>query len=406
MKSDHEQHKILIVDDSKTNRQILKLMLEDYYDITTASSGEEALKEVLEVIPDLILLDIMMPGISGFEVLKKLKSDKKTKGIPVLFISGNISTEFKVQAFELGGADYIVKPFEEEEVLARIETHLNLKIAREEIEEYNRDLESKLEKRTKDLVRTEKSTAFSLLIQGIVHNLRGPLTGISGNTDLINMFAQKAINTKDATVEKLLDELNKILSRSDKLKTSSDKLAEMIDSLLIKSRADKTNKIEKVDLNQLLKTEIDFLNANTRFKHYTEKRYSFSETSLFIDIIPSEISQIFTNLVTNALHAMWKQKDGRIDFATGDNGKFVWFSLKDNGGGIPKEIQEKIFDPFFSTKTKLEDNNQEKKDSKEPTGTGLGLHSVKETVNSYNGELILNSEDGIGTEFIIYLPVS
>ncbi len=403
----NELSKILIVDDSKTNRQILELMLEDYYSVKTANSGEEALKEVLEFIPDLILLDIMMPGISGFEVLKILKSNSETKGIPVLFISGNISTEFKVQAFELGGADYIIKPFEEEEVLARIETHLNLKIAREKIEEYNKELEKKLEDRTKELVAREKDSAFSLLIQGIIHNLRGPLSTVSGNTDMIKMIIERELKKDELNIEDLVIVLKKILVFGERLKKSGYKLADMIDSLLIKSKADKSNKIEKTDVNSLLKSEIEFLNANTRFKHYTTKEYNFYDGELLTNIIPSEISQIISNLINNSLHAMWDKKDSKMFISTGKKDNFIWFSIRDNGSGIPQNIQDKIFDPFFSTKTKIEDsekNSSSSKDKSEPTGTGLGLYSVKETVNSYDGKLVLNSEDGVGTEFIIYLP--
>ena len=397
-------NKILIVDDNRTNREILEMMLEDSYGVKSVKSGEEALSEVQVFNPDIILLDIMMPGINGFEVLKVLKSKKETKNIPVLFISGNISTEFKVRAFELGGADYIVKPFEAEEVLARIETHLNLKFAREEIEKYSNELEKKLEERTEKLLASEKDAAFSLMIQGIIHNLRGPLTGVFGNSDLIIMLVETYLGKDEIDIDDLNKFLRKILKMGGNIRSSGDKLASMIDSLMLKSKTNKSDEVEKIELNSLIKTEIEFLNANTRFKHYTDKKYSFSDSKLFIDVIPSEISQIFTNLVTNSLHAMWEQKDGTIVFATGANDEFVWFSIKDNGGGIPQKIKDKIFDPFFSTKIKIESEQKEKIKTEEPTGTGLGLHSVKETVNSYNGKLELNSEEGVGTEFIIYIP--
>ena len=152
---------VLVVDDSVLNLDIIVGMLDNLYNVIVASDGESALELVGEVTPDLILLDIVMGGIDGFEVCKRLKSSRETEDIPVIFLSGNRDAADKNRGFEYGAVDYITKPFEVNEVKARIKTHLSLKIAQAELKNQNTRLETEVEKRTYELRKTVLELKYS-----------------------------------------------------------------------------------------------------------------------------------------------------------------------------------------------------------------------------------------------------
>ncbi|MFC1563956.1 response regulator [candidate division KSB1 bacterium] len=159
MEFDKEEARILIVDDTQKNIQVLGAILKkEKYQINVAMNGLQALKQVEKVHPDLILLDVMMPELDGFETCKRLKADPETKDIPVIFLTAKVEVEDIVKGFELGAVDYVTKPFNHTELLARVDTHLQLKLAREQIEKYadelkewNEKLEEKLDARTKEI---------------------------------------------------------------------------------------------------------------------------------------------------------------------------------------------------------------------------------------------------------------
>jgi putative two-component system response regulator len=153
---------VLVVDDIKKNIDVVLSVLSDICDVSTALSGRSALQLIRESPPDLILLDIMMPDLDGFEVCRILKSDKSTAEIPILFLTGMTDVEEKLLGFEIGAVDYIIKPFEPVEMIARVKTHMSLAIARKELKLQNELLESKVAERTKELVLTQEITIDTL----------------------------------------------------------------------------------------------------------------------------------------------------------------------------------------------------------------------------------------------------
>jgi len=389
---------ILFVDDTPSNIQVLGKMLGDKgYEISVATSGKQALSIVEKIIPDLILLDVMMPEMDGFTVGKTLKENPLTKDIPILFISAKDDMESKLKGFEIGGADYITKPFQSAEVIARVRTHLELKNALDTVNKYNAQLEQMLEERTKELIKSERHAAFSLLIQGIVHNLKNPLNGVSGGAQMILLNRDILLQEGKMIPEELTGIFKEDWKFAQMIYDSSKNLNKMIDSLMAKSRSDKTDSIEQIDMNNLISQEFNFLLADQKFKHNVKKKVNLSESKLMLEIVPSELSQIFHNLIKNAMDAMYAQQGAELTIESGSENNKVWLSVEDNGPGIPENIRSKIFDPFFTTKTK-------KPDSDEPIGTGLGLHTLAQMVDSYKGKIILDSKEGVGTKFKIYFP--
>lgn len=160
---DYQQSgKILVVDDTESNIDVILDSLQDNYDLTVATNGYDALEIIAEEIPDLILLDVMMPGINGYEVCQKLKLDDSTKDIPIIFLTAVKDITDKTKAFELGAVDYITKPFDVMELKARVKTHLELKFAKKMLFDQNRFLEEMVRKRTEELYKTQAATIYSL----------------------------------------------------------------------------------------------------------------------------------------------------------------------------------------------------------------------------------------------------
>lgn len=396
---------ILIVDDIPENLQLLSsLLAKQEYDISLAENGAEAMEIIPELMPDLILLDIMMPEMNGFTVCEKLKQDDKLKDIPIIFVSAKTELIDKIKGFEIGGADYITKPYQSEEVLARVKTQLTLKHAQDTIRRQNAQLEEMVLKRTSQLLKSEKHAAFSLFVKGIIHNLKNPLTCIMGNVELDKIYLHDLEGLSEFTAAEKQEEFKEIVEKFKStiniLDNSSRRLLNLINSLLAKSRSEQTEKTAIHDLNELIKQEIGFLESDLRFKRLTNKSIKLSNSSIFIEIIPSDLSQVIQNLVYNSLDALDGQSSSQIDISSGKNGEIGWLKISDNGPGIPQNIQDKVFDPFFTTKV-----NEENDQTNGPAGTGLGLYTCVELINKFNGTIEIVPEPGMNTCFKIEFPL-
>ena len=395
---------VLIVDDVPKNLQLLgKILALENYEVMIATDGQQALNTVEKKPPDVILLDIMMPGMDGFEVCERIKSNPELKDIPIIFLTAKTEIADKIKGFELGASDYINKPFETPEVLARVQTQVRLKRAQDTIKNHNQELEAILEQRTKALVRAERQAAMSLLIEGIVHNFKTPLTSILGSAQLVQLYQGDLENLVDPHLEEQPETLHQFLDIVKKgvtsIENASHRLNDMVNSLMVKGREDRSDEIEPTDLNQLIHQELEFLDTNLWFKHKVEKEILLAPVKLTIDVIPLEIGQVFQNLIGNAQDALEGHKDPAITIKSGTQGESVWFSVSDNGPGIPEDIRPKIFEPFFTTKPKLDEN------ADGPTGTGLGLHACLEIVNAYNGRIEIDPSDTDGAKFTVFLPL-
>ena len=409
MNKETPKSSILIVDDIKSNTELISYMLKDDYILEAATDGLMALECVKKSIPDLILLDVMMPGINGYQLCERLKKDERTNNIPIIFITSLDETEDKTQGFELGAVDYITKPFDMLEVKARVQTHLDLKHSREALQNQNEILEEKVKERTKQLIQTERQAAFSLMIKGIVHNLKNPLQSVLGGAKLImmseNQFTFMTKQDHIKVTDDLKAEMEEIFKWAKNIYKASERMHEMINSMMAKSHSDKNEELKVIDLNNILQQELDFLQNNLIFKHRMQKNIQLSTKKLMIRVVPGEIAQVFQNLINNSMDAMLNQSKAVISISSGmDNSSvekpFIWFSVSDNGPGIPEHILPMIFDPFFTTKTRVDEDH-----SNNPVGTGLGLHWCLEVVKSYDGRIDVNIQREKGVDFIVSLPL-
>lgn len=381
--------KILIVDDTESNIDVLVDILGDQYDLSIAMSGERALKLAMEDTPDLILLDIMMPGINGYDTCRKLKESPETLGIPVIFVTARSEVEDEFLGFTVGGVDYITKPLSADIVLSRVRTHIELKQHRDYLEEL-------AEKRAHQLIHAERLATLGTLSAGIAHEISSPLMVISGYAEIIDDSFDR--------IEKIL-----IPTNTDPVKPDTSIIAEFQDC------RDNTHGI--IDGVQRIKTLIGNMRKFSR-KGNTEKclqdiepsihtalnlcRYKVKHLSgLTLSIPPSlpkvmmnsqQIEQVLINLISNAADAMDSVADAALEVSAETENQTLRIRICDNGPGISEAIKDRIWDAFYTTK----DSDR---------GTGLGLSISKGIIEDHNGTVHSENLPGKGAVFIIELPV-
>ncbi len=398
---------VLIVDDVMKNVQLLfSILADEGFDIHFATSGHAVLEHLKERQVDIILLDIMMPEMDGFEVCRRLKENPATRDIPVIFLTAKNEVEDKVRGFSLGAVDYITKPFQAPEVLARIRNQLKIIEQQKTIRHYNERLEQMLEERTRDLVRSERKAVFGQLVQGIVHNLKNPLSSAVMSarmiTDSLTRLNQEGLSQEEKLT--IFSRMEKRLEMAvEYIELSHETLDKMISSLLEKSRADSSDKAVRFDLNDLIRRELDFFQADLTFKHRIEKDIELHPEPLWIRMVPGDMSQVVQNLLRNAIDAMYAQNEASVRITTRVADNHAVLEIEDNGPGIPEENREQIFEPFYSTKPS---QNESTDDPEAPRGTGLGLWICRQMIDNVGGSIRLDSEMEKGTTFTITLPLA
>ena len=290
---------LLIIDDNPTNLSILFEYLTNYgFKVFVALDGETAIEQVKYTQPDLILLDVMMPGINGFETCRRLKAIPITQDIPVIFLTALADTVDKITGFKIGAVDYITKPIQHEEVLSRIQTHLTIRNLQKKLQEKNKEhtmlnqnLEALVEAKTKQLIQQEKTAIIGCLTQGIIHNLKTPLQTIFLYRDIA-----EAVSIEHSK-ESLFNYIKKMAH-------AAQQINQLMDNLMYKSRLDQTLELVPIDINIFLQRELDLLNANPRFKYQIEKHSLFDENLPILFLVYADISIVFDNLINNAIDAM------------------------------------------------------------------------------------------------------
>lgn len=377
--SDTQNYLILIVDDTRLNLKLLSHVLDNGgYKHIMAKNGREAIDLAEEHHPDLILMDIMMPEMNGYEAVKEIKNREGLEDVPVIFLSALTETDDKIQAFRYGGVDYITKPFQKEETLARIETHLKIRNLQKQLNDRieilkEREIElSQLNKKKDDLVRM------------VSHDIKNPLTGIIGlvklmrDTDEITTEERKhMLSVIENSGNNLLNMVREVLDRESKKKTP-----ESLDLI-------------EVELIDVIEHVISMNKAKSMLKDI-DLKYSIDPVDLQVQVDRNKIETSLNNLVSNALKFTPTRGTVSILASLEQRKKSILIEVKDSGIGIPKEMQ----DHLFESEIKYSRNG-----TGGEAGTGLGLDIVQLYVNLHEGELWVESEENIGTSFFIRLPI-
>lgn len=351
---------ILLVDDTPDNLRVLSAMLTNQgFEVRKALNGPRAIASVQADPPDLILLDIKMPEMDGYTVCQQLKADPLTREVPVIFISALDDALDKVRAFAVGGVDYITKPFQEMEVLARIEHQLRIQRLQQQLVEQNAEL-------------ARSNRELEQFAYVVSHDLQQPLQSISGFAKLIQLKYQNYLD------EMALDYLNRI-------NDAGSRMQRLIQDLLTYSRVGRQDQdFQPIDCNHVLEQVLDNLQIAI-----ADKQVALAYDSLpTITANETQLIQLFQNLISNAIKFVRPEDTPKVKVSAKKQDEQWLFGVHDNGIGIEPHNLEHVFEIFKRTQS-----------AKNYPGTGIGLATCRKIVENHNGQIWVESQLGIGTTF-------
>ncbi|MEA5507391.1 response regulator [Halotia wernerae UHCC 0503] len=419
---------ILLVDDNPNNLKVLSEAIQGYgWKALMATDGESAIEQAEYAKPDLIILDVMMPGIDGFETCRRLKANSITQNIPVIFMTALSDSTDKVKGLEIGAVDYVTKPFQQAEVIARLKLHLKLS-------HLTRTLEQQVEERTAELtnslqqlqhtqlqmIQSEKMSALGNLVAGIAHEMNNPLGFISATLKQAKPNVGDIIEHLKLYQESLPSPSEEIINHAEEIDLDycTEDISKMIDSMIVAcdriknisnslrtfSRADRDYK-QPFNLHEGIDSTILILKHRLKANELRPAIEVFTEYGEIPDVecFPGQLNQVFMNILANAIDALDESNAGfsfekiqanpnQITITTFVADQQVKIIIADNGIGISQEVKQRIFDHLFTTK---EVNK----------GTGLGLAIAKQIIDKHDGHIDCWSSPGEGTKFIIALPI-
>lgn len=429
-----QQSEILIVDDIPTNIKLLyNFLQQSNYKVSIAKNAESAFKKLDKIVPDLILLDVMMPGMSGFEVCKKLKQNPKTQDIPVIFMTALTDEVDKVQGLSIGAVDYITKPIHPDEVLARIKVHLTLRHTQMQLlneiterKQAERDLQQALDELRRaqiHLAHNEKMSSLGQLVAGVAHEINNPVNFIHANLhhaeryagdllEIIRLYKQHIPNPPKEIADRMeeldLDYLEKDLVKIlNSMSLGTSRICDIVLSLRNFSRHNEAE-IKQANIHEGLDSTLTILQGSLqRNNSYPDIRVIKDYGLLpLVECCAGQLNQVFMNLLSNAIETLNERDATRtvkdamedpsvIKISTGFQDNRLIIRIMDNGLGIPETMRSQIFNPFFTTKDVGK-------------GTGMGL-SISYTIvtETHKGKLWCEPNlDQSGTQFFIEIPVS
>jgi signal transduction histidine kinase len=345
---------ILVVDDDQQLLEMIATLLKrSGYEVTTAEEGEDALHKAAEHPPDLIILDVNMPHMDGLEVCRRLKANSDTRLIPVIFLTADDFVEHKIAGLELGANDYITKPFDSKEFLARVKSHVEGSLSRQEYGEQ------------------EKLKALETMLDQIAHELRNPLVAIGG-------FARRIHNriTDDDLLKSYADH---IYHEVERLEGTLNEIIELKNIIL--------GSLTSFDPAGFLTEVLQPFKKTLKQKHIQLGTSLPPETAAILGD-KKHLTMAVANIITNAIEAM-DETGGKLDVTLEQNAQYCRIAIQDTGRGIENSAIPLVFRPFYTSKI---------------SGSGMGLCAVQHIVDMHNGTVLLTSKPNDGTRVEINLP--
>jgi two-component system, sensor histidine kinase and response regulator len=360
---------ILVVDDQPVNVQLLKRKLErEGIRVSTAFSGAEALEFVRNERPDLILLDVMMPDMDGLEVCSRLQASEATRGIPIIFITARTGKESRIEGLGVGAVDYITKPIDLDETLARVQTQLRFVAINRQVVDLTRRLEE-----------TRKAATIGAVTQGIAHNLNNLLGVVVGYLELVKAYHDKPEQVKK-NAQHVEDAVQRIVA-----------IIKQLSTLVVKSRPPSI----KAGLQRLLEGGVARFQQDHRLAG-APITIENPLTDLAFDTNYEVFEDALAKVLTNAWESYPSKHAGPRPIVistrvveTGDDGKFVEVRVADRGRGLDAEVRDKLFEPFVSTKNTV--------------GVGMGLTVARHALRNLGGEVaVVDNMDGGATAILTH----
>ncbi len=405
---------ILAIDDVETNIHVLtKTLKSEGYEILAALTGEKGISIAERRKPDLILLDVAMPIMNGFEVCTKLKANPITKDIPIIFVTADAHADAIAAAYSAGGVDYVVKPFHKDELVARIRTHLRLQAAQTQLALQNENLEQKIIERTaelqttiqqlheeikkREIIQNERDKSIEIIkkfnkqqsdfVTLISHEFRTPLTIVHASFDIIRLISQNHDIYHDTRFTKGISGIEKGLHDIQRITESVDRLNQ-VQSII------SSNTLVPVPILQHMQMIVNHFHERHSESSIAFNTYGCDETiHVMTHIRLLEI--MLTELFDNALKYSSHPQSVTVSLTLSNNEAVI--TISDNGYGIPQSTLETLFKVFQRGQNEMELGTKR--------GLGIGLGLVGMCNDAMNGNIEVQSEIGKGTSFIISLPI-
>lgn len=373
MSKEQNNGKILVVDDNLSNIQVIGTILKKAkYDVGFAMNGEQALDLLRDSSDfDLVLLDIKMPGLNGFDVCKIMQNDDHLKEIPVVFLSASNDTASIIEGFDTGALDYVTKPFNSKELLARVNTHVQLNQRNLEVNNYSKELEK---------LNATKDKFFSI----IAHDLRNPFESILLLTN--NLLNKITTYSDDEIAEKI-----------KAITAATENGSKLLENLLTWSRSQTghiTFNPEEISLGEIIQKNIDLVRPQADVKNINI--IFIQEGDITVKTDKAMFLQILRNLLTNAMK--FTADPGTITITTLQRAGMAEISVSDTGLGISESDKKRLF--------RIDGNITSRKGTQNEVGSGLGLILCKEFVDKLGGSISVESQPGKGSTFTFEIPVN
>ncbi len=372
-----DKHRILVVDDDSENRQFLLLALENDYDVKTAESGEEGLAQLHQFQPEIVILDIMRPGVGGFEVCRRIRADEEFKGIKILLATAKTSLPDRQKGYKAGADDYIIKPFAAEELAAKINVFIRATVE----ENRRKQVAGKLQAANEELQVLSETGA---LVANVVHDATKFTTAMSMTMEehIIPPLRENLVQSDDW----VMDLMNNVIE----MHSNSIQCTKFLESLLAITRIN--DDIEPVGLVNILQQAFSLLSYNL-MQDGIEWSLKFDPDCKMMVFGNAQLIRVFMNLIANANHALkrFETDDPRVTVNISDKAEEIKVSVHDNGPGIKPDVLAGIRKGLTNT-------------NPGQGGNGFGVSGASRIIQTLNGTIDIKSEIGNGAEFIVTLP--
>jgi two-component system, sensor histidine kinase and response regulator len=375
MNDNNAPAKILIVDDHQINIDLISASLSGYgYVLSSATSGHKALEIAKEQHPDLILLDMSMPVMSGQDVIVALKTDPEMEDIPVIFVSAIDDLQTKIESFKGGAVDYITKPFRQGELQARIKTHITLRRKQLEVEQL---------KQQELAAMRRVSQLKDDMMRMVSHDIKSPLSNILSGIRLLQTYDEPYLNANPEVVDLL-----------DMIERASEKILQVVGEVLDTGRIQVGAELhrELTPLTTYLRQQMDELRFSAEESH-VELRFTPAAEDVYVNIAPARFSHVVQNLITNAIK--YTPSGGWVEITTQVLPSEILILVRDSGLGIPAGDLPYLFEKFY----RVHDPEHQKRG-----GSGLGLAIVRTIMEQHGGTVRVESKPGKGSTFTVSLP--
>lgn len=364
--------RVLAVDDQRDALRLLQIRLQNAgMECFACPDGPSALQFLEKELVDIVILDVMMPILDGYEVCRRIKANERTKDIIVLFLTARYEMEDKVRGLEIGAHDYLTKPVEQAELLARTRSALRVKHLQDQLKEQLK-LQKTINELHQEMLGEHWQKTLGQLAASLAHEINNPLAAALGSVQLLCMDENLDIN---------------ILNRLQIIDSSLQRAGQKLRSLLLIAQASKHN------INVLLSQLLEDLLTMVNFQIVINKINLRSNLPAHCEWIgrPSDLARALLYLLNNAIEAVAGRPEAYVDVRLQSEGDIHRISIADNGPGISPELREEVFRPFFTTKP--------------APHNGVGLYLARELVRSFGGSIhIATGANGVGTEIIVALP--